>query len=262
MTFSRIAALSLASVSTAALPIVAAAEEARQLVDINGMYASEAESALRGRGFSHESSHDSHSNGYTYSYWWDREDDNCVVVEEYAGRVMTINDADDGDCGHSGSGVGTALAIGAGAAILGALLSSKSHHRDNDEDDRGENREQFDAGYRDGLYNYPYHNNSRNDSYARGYSAGVDERQGNRRHHANRGGYHPAVSFGDLQGARAAGAMSEIERRGFEQVDNFTSGNTRYSIQWNDDTRQCLQMTIADGHIYDIRDIQTHPECR
>lgn len=86
MTFSRIAALSLASVSTAALPIVAAAEEARQLVDINGMYASEAESALRGRGFSHESSHDSHSNGYTYSYWWDREDDNCVVVEEYAGR--------------------------------------------------------------------------------------------------------------------------------------------------------------------------------
>ena len=139
---------------------------------------------------------------------------------------MTINDANDGDCGHSGSGVGTALAIGAGAAILGALLSSKSHHRDNDEDDRGENREQFDAGYRDGLYNYPYHNNSRNDSYARGYSAGVDE------------------------------------RRGFEQVDNFTSGNTRYSIQWNDDTRQCLQMTIADGHIYDIRDIQTHPECR
>ncbi|WP_338241450.1 hypothetical protein [Aurantiacibacter hainanensis] len=246
----------------AALPIVAAAEEARQLVDINGMYASEAESALRSRGFSHESSHDSHSNGYTYSYWWDRQDDNCVRVEEYVGRVESIIDAEDGDCGHGGNGVGTALAIGAGAAILGAILSSKSHHRDNDEDDSGDNRREFDAGYRDGLYNYAYHNNSRSDSYSRGYAAGVDERQGNARHHTNRGGYHPAVSFGDLQGARAAGAMDEIERRGFEQVDNFTSGNTRYSIQWNDETRQCVQMTIADGHIYDIRDIQTHPQCR
>jgi hypothetical protein len=240
----------------------ALAEEASQLVDINGTYASEAERALRDRGFSHESSHDSHSNGYTYSYWWDREDDNCVVVEEYNGRVMSINDAQDGDCGHSGGGAGAAVAVGVGAAILGAILTSRSHHRDNDEDHTGENRQQFDAGYRDGLYNYPYHNSSRNESYARGYSAGVDERSGSQRNHTNRGGYHPAVAFGDLQGARAAGGMSEMERRGFEQVDNFTSGNARYSIQWNDDTRQCVQITIADGHFYDIRDIGQHPNCR
>lgn len=250
----------ICSTTMVATPVLA--ESANQLVDINGMYASDAESALRSRGFSHESSHDSHSSGYTYSYWWDREDDNCVVVEESNGRVMTINDAEDGDCGHSGGGVGTALAIGAGAAILGAILSSRSHHRQNDDDNAGENRQQFDAGYQDGLYNYNYHNPDRSDSYSRGYEAGVDERNGNQRSRNNRGGYTPAVSFGDLQGARAAGGMDEMERRGFNQVDNFTSGTSRYSIQWNERTRQCVQITIADGHFYDIRDIGQHPRCR
>jgi hypothetical protein len=42
-------------------------------------------------------------------------------------------------------------------------------------------------------------------------------------------------------------------------VDNFTSGNTRYSIQWRAESRQCVQATIADGRIYDIRDIGSHP---
>ncbi len=68
--------------------------------------------------------------------------------------------------------------------------------------------------------------------------------------------------WSDLRGARASSAMTQLERRGFRQVDNFTSGNTRYSIQYNDRRRQCIQLTIADGRIYDINDIGRHPECR
>ena len=56
--------------------------------------------------------------------------------------------------------------------------------------------------------------------------------------------------------------MSELEQRGFRQVDNFTSGDTRYSIQWREATRQCVQVTIADGRLYDLRDIGQHPKCR
>lgn len=237
------------------------ADKASSLTHINGMYAGEAERALRDRGFSHESSHDSYSNGYTYSYWWDKRDDDCVRVEAYGGKVMTVVDGKDGDCGHGG-GSGAAVAAVAGAAIIGALIASKSHHRDNDDDHRGENRREFDRGYNDGLYHHSYHNNGRSDSYARGYSAGVNERNGRGTRHSNRGGYHSAVRFSDLKGDRAAGAMSNISSRGFTQVDNFTSGNTRYSIQWNRDTRQCVQMTIADGRVSDIRDIHTHPKCR
>jgi hypothetical protein len=56
--------------------------------------------------------------------------------------------------------------------------------------------------------------------------------------------------------------MDELARRGFSQVDNFVSGNTRYSIQWRAASKQCVQVTIADGHFYDLSDIGQHPKCR
>jgi hypothetical protein len=173
---------------------------------------------------------------------------------------MTINDAKDSDCGHSGGDAAVA-GIVAGAVLLGALLSHKSHHTDG-KDYNAQQTAEFDRGYKDGLYNASYHNYSRSDAYAHGYQAGVDERHANLSHHHQRGGYAEVAAYKDLQGARAASAMDELHHRGFRQVDNFTSGNTRYSIQWRAASRQCLQATIADGHIYDIRDIQTHPNCR
>ncbi|WAT16958.1 hypothetical protein OZN62_08390 [Aurantiacibacter sp. MUD11] len=258
----RFTTCSLAALAVAALPVAVYAEEAAQLVDINGMYASDAERALYGRGFVH-TGNNSNSMGYTYSYWWHEDDDDCVRVEEYNGRVEMIVDASDQDCGHHQGNAGAAVAVVAGAAILGALFSHRDNHHDDDQHSEDSDYERdFDRGYTDGLHNAAYHNRSRSEGYSAGYSAGVDEREANLRHHSRRGGYHPAVSINDLQGARAAGAMDEMGRRGFNQVDNFTSGNTRYSIQWNNDTRQCVQMTIADGHIYDIRDIGQHPNCR
>ena len=92
--------------------------------------------------------------------------------------------------------------------------------------------------------------------------AGVQQRNANLSHHHGQGGYRQAAQFKDLRDARAAGGMTQLERRGFRQVDNFTSGNTRYSIQWRPQSRQCVQVTIADGRFYDIRDIGQHPNCR
>lgn len=249
-----------ATISAALVATPALAEKAGSLTDINGARASSAEGMLEGRGFKHVSTH-KNTMGYAYSYWWNKRDDNCVQVEVYGGRVETIMDAKDSDCGHSGGGAGTAVAAVAGVALLGALLSHKSHHtggKDYDEQGTAE----FDRGYKDGLYNASYHNNSRSDAYSHGYEQGVDERNANLSHHHGRGGYAQVAEFKDLEGARAAGAMSELERRGFTQVDNFTSGNARYSIQWRAGSRQCLQAIIADGRMEDIRDIQTHPKCR
>jgi len=251
---------SAAVIGLAAAPIAVQADEAKDLLYINGMYAGEAQDALESRGFKHESSHDSYSNGYTYSYWWDKRDDDCVRVEAYRGKVMTVADAKDGDCGHSDKGTKIAAAV-AGAAILGAIVASKSHHRENEEDESGDNRREFDRGYADGRYSHSYHNNNNSQSYTRGYSAGVNERNGSSNGHTNRGGYSSAASFADLKGARAS-AIDQMSNRGFKQVDNFTSGNTRYGIWWRSSSRQCVQATIADGRIYDIRDIQTHPKCR
>jgi len=246
----------IALVTTPAL-----ARKASTLTDINGNSGASAENMLEQRGFKHVTTH-KNSQGYAYSYWWHGGDKNCVVAEVYNGVVETMNDAKDSDCNHSGGG-NTAAAVGvvAGAALLGALLTHKSHHKEGKDYDESQTAE-FERGYKDGLYNAAYHNYSRSDAYSHGYTQGVDERNANLSHHHGRGGYTSAVAINDLRGARAAGAMDEMDRRGFTQVDNFTSGNTRYSIQWRSTSRQCVQMTIADGHIYDIRDIGKHPGCR
>lgn len=237
------------------------AMKANELTYINGMDAGPAERELVNRGYKSISSHRS-SGGFVNSYWWNRNKDNCVVVESRGGQVLTINDATDQDCGHHKGGDGAAV-VGAvaGAALLGALLSGKSHHKEGRSYDESQTAE-FDRGYTDGLYSGSYHNYSRSDAYSHGYEKGVQEREANLNHHHRRGGYSPAASFADLTGARAAGGMSAMESRGFRQVDNFVSGNTRYSIQWRAESRQCVQVTIADGRFYDVRDIGQHPNCR
>lgn len=256
--------LAVVMAATAALAISspAQAEKAHHLISLNGLDAGGAESALNSRGFKYIASN-TNSMGYTYSYWWHGNDKNCIRTEVYRGRVETIADASDKDCHHSGGSTAAAVGVVAGAALLGALLSHKSHHHDDKQHlEEQQHEEQYERGYTDGLHNAAYHNYDRSDHYADGYQAGVDEREANLSHHHRRGGYAPAAAFSDLTGARAAGAMSELERRGFTQVDNFTSGNARYSIQWRADSRQCLQVITADGHIEDIRDIHTHPNCR
>lgn len=262
MKFHRIAMTSCAGLAILAAGTLAQAEPANQLTTLNGLSAGGAESALQSRGFHHKSTHEN-SRGYTYSYWWDRDDRNCVRVEEYRGTVETIMDADAQDCDHGGGDAATAAGVVAGAAILGALLTHKSHHHEDGQHHQSAQDEAlYDRGFNDGLYNAPYHNADRSDAYSEGYTAGVDQRSVNLREHTSRGGHHEAVRFADLQGARAAGGMEELERRGFRQVDNFTSGDTRYSIQWRHESRQCVQVTIADGHFYDIRDIGQNPNCR
>ncbi|MBH1943540.1 hypothetical protein I5L01_04760 [Erythrobacter sp. YJ-T3-07] len=245
------------------IPSPVLAEQASQLTDINGALGRDAERVLQQRGFAHISTN-KNSMGYVYSYWWDDEDDTCVQVEVYDGRVETISDASSEDCGHSGGGdAAAALGVAAGVAILGALLTHKSHHHDDNAHSSDEQAERdYERGYTDGLHNAAYHNPGRSEAYASGYSAGVDERSANIDHHSGRGGYDRAAEFSDLKGARAAGAMDELERRGFRQVDNFASGTTRYSIQWQPESRQCVQVTIADGRFYDLRDIGQHPKCR
>lgn len=71
------------------------------------------------------------------------------------------------------------------------------------------------------------------------------------------------VKLDDLQGARAAGALDEMERRGFRNVDGFQSGaNGSGTVWWNGASRQCMQLITVDGRIDSVTDIKTHPKCR
>lgn len=254
-------ACGVAAATLAATPVLA--EKADQLLDINGSLGRDAEYQLQQRGFAHVSTN-KNDMGYVYSYWWDEGDDDCVRVEVYDGRVVSIVDSSDQDCGHhKGSDAATAVGVIAGAAILGALLTHKSNHHDDDRHySDAADEQQYERGYTDGLHAAAYHNYDRSDAYSNGYSAGVRQRNANLSDHHGRGGYSQVAKFRDLKGVRASSGMDTLERRGFRQVDNFTSGNTRYSIQWRPQSRQCVQVTVADGRLYDLRDIGTHPKCR
>ncbi len=72
-----------------------------------------------------------------------------------------------------------------------------------------------------------------------------------------------SVDVSDLVGAKAAGVQSDLQSRGFHNVDSFESGNNaKGTIWWNGRTRQCLQMITADGRADSITDIQTQARCR
>ncbi|MGP1283328.1 MAG: hypothetical protein ACTS1X_10165 [Parasphingopyxis sp.] len=242
------------------------ANSARAVQDLVGARGSSGESQLQARGFVHV---DTHPGGdRNYSYWWNQASDNCIRVTTYDGRYASIDSASDSDCNQGGGGISTggAVAIGAAALIGGLLLSHRSHHHDDDRHHDDEQREaSYERGYRDGLYNQAYHNYGRSDDYADGYEAGVRQREHNtphRQQHRGRGGYQASVYVADLQGRRDSRADSALRDRGFREVDSVRSGSTAYSYWFNRDTRQCLQMTVADRRVYDIRDVGRNPSCR
>ena len=254
---------SAALVAAAAVP--ALARSANQMSDLVGGRASSGESQLEARGFTYITG--STSFDTKHSYWWNGGDKNCLHVETRDGRYAAIRDASKGDCNQKGGdNTGAVVAGVAAVAVLGALLAHKSHdHDDNKHHSDAAQEQQYERGYNDGLHGATYQNYGRNDSYSNGYSAGVEQRSSNlsyRQYQPDRGGYHPSVDISDLNGARAGGADGEMTRRGFKNVDGFKSGNTAYSIWSRRDTHQCVQMTVAEGRVDDIRDIGTHPKCR
>ncbi|NQX94484.1 MAG: hypothetical protein HRT64_06130 [Erythrobacter sp.] len=113
----------LAALGMLATP--AMAEKARDLRYIVGMKSSAADRALRKEGFRREET-ERYQNNFNRAYWWQDKGDNCVEVRvrRSNNRVTAVQDARKKDCGHSGGlSTGEAVAIGAGALIVGALVA-------------------------------------------------------------------------------------------------------------------------------------------
>ncbi|MCP5388772.1 MAG: hypothetical protein H6915_03325 [Novosphingobium sp.] len=245
-----------------ATPVLA--KSASHYQDLVGARGSSGEMELERSGFTYIDGHSGSS--YVHSFWWHARDKNCIEVKTADGRYQAIVDAPNSDCHQKdgSSGTGAAVAGAAlGVALVAALASHKSsHHEDGKHYDDQAHDAQYERGFNDGLHNAAYHNYDKSDYYARGYEAGVDQRSRNTGYHSGKGGYSHHVSLSGIQGRDAIWAIDEMTARGFENVDSFSSGNTLYGIYYNRSAGQCVQMTNADGQVYDIRDIGTHPKCR
>lgn len=274
----RRASLALAGASLLLTPAAALAAKAGDLRDLVGARAGQAEGDLESRGWHSVSVHKTGSG--SYSYWWHSQSKHCVRVATRDGRYDAITDTGATDCGQKGGSDGVAIAAGA-AALLGVLaLTHKSHHRDDQNYDNQNSYAEFERGHRDGLYNHSYDSRGASQEYARGYQSGADERShqssyrpeyrnygGNGWSNNNSGGGWSGggsarAEFGDLVGAKASGAESDLMARGFRNVDGFESGNGKGTVWWNGRSRQCVQMITADGRADSVTDIGSHPRCR
>lgn len=240
----------------------AMARKASQLTDLVGAKGSSGESALESRGFTYITGHKGEYDT-SHSYWWNASDKNCIHVQTYDGRYSDIDDSPKSDCNQKGDNNAAAMAAVVGLAAIAVIASHKSdHHKDGNHYPNQNDDSTYERGYNDGLYNSAYHNYDRSDAYSSGYQAGVDQRSNNTSQHYGHGGYAQVGAFADLNGARAAGADSTLTSRGFKNVDAFKSANTSYTIWSRRDSHQCVQMTVAEGQVVDIRDIGSHPKCR
>jgi hypothetical protein len=283
-TFTTRTVLACTAFAMVVAPVAAAAKSASSLSDLVGARAGQAEGDLESRGWTLITGHK--SNTAVYNYWWNRDRKDCVMVTTRDGRYSSITDTTAGDCNQKSGGsndAATVAAVAGGAALLAALLSHKSGHHDDGQHMTDSQKEaEYERGYRDGLHNSSYRNNTNNDSYSSGYQNGVNQRDQELNHSNNNYGYNNSgngnngygnnyrnsgssspAQFNDLVGAKAAGVETDLQSRGFRNVDGFQSGsNGKGTIWWNGRTRQCLQMITVDGRADSIEDIQTHQNCR
>lgn len=246
----------------------ASARGAAALRDLLDARVAGGEQELEARGYVMTDGHK--KGGASFTYWWNPSAKSCVAIKTQDGRFASIKDTGRQDCNQSGGGSGVTKEEALGAAIgviLGvAVLAHKSgHHADESHYTSHGDEAEYERGYRDGLHGQPYHNYGRTDAYASGFEAGVDQvghETPYRSGHRNAGGHRASVNVADLTGAKAAGAQSDLESRGFRAVDAMASGNTgKITIWWNGGTGQCLQMITVDGRVDSLMDIGSHPRC-
>lgn len=76
------------------------------------------------------------------------------------------------------------------------------------------------------------------------------------------GGGGGKATITDLVGRNDIRAIDMMAEKGFRDVDSFESGAARYGIFWRPQSRQCVQLTFANGRVEGANDIGTHPKCR
>jgi len=243
-------------------PPLSAKRSTQGLSDLTYQDKEWAEKELRHRGYT-QTGRDHHKGAF-FQYWWNPSKYSCVQVRYEDGKVDDVSGTVSTDCGQYQEDAtkgdnDAAIAVGAVALIAGiAALSHQSHQRDGKHGDSDKSVAEFERGYRDGLHHEDYHNYNDTDAYSDGYSEGVGERHEETRyrsHPSHHSGYQSYVSLDDLIGARASGAESDLNSRGFRAIGSYKRGNRSMVNWWNQQTRQCVEVTTANGHVASIDSI-------
>jgi hypothetical protein len=239
----------------------ASAQDASSLRDLVGARASSGTDEVVSRGFVYIDGRQGYGESQQ-AFYWNPNSKSCVRVNTTNGRIESITGATPGECNQSAGSSSDRDAAVAAAVIGAAAIAAALAHKNNQHTNASNHGAQWDIGYNDGLHGVPYHNGARSDAYAQGYDSGVQQRDRNTSYQTGRGGYAQVARFNDLEGEDSIRAIDRMTERGFTNVDDLESGNAQYGIFYNRSTRQCVQLSIANGRVVSADDIQTHPKCR
>lgn len=256
---------SLVAVSlTCQVPLALAQNQTpNELADLVGARAAGAERDLESRGYVNH--HGAKSGDASYTYWWSSARKHCVRVRTADGRYEQVAQVSNSDCNQkdpdAGPSTGAKVAIGA-AALLGVVaLAHKSHHR---EDRRYDERQSadFERGFRDALYNHPYHNYGNAREYNEGYTAGSDERreQSSYRHGSEyTGGYRAKQDVREIRNRDTRYAWDVLQRKGFRLAgERRLGGNRNQWFYWNPSTRQCVEIRTRGDDVESLKEAEEY----
>lgn len=236
------------------LTVSAAAQDTpRDVRDLVGARASSGESALENRGYKFIKTTEGEDR--KWSNWWKASTKTCITVATVNGRYDTIVNSTPEDC-KTGSADNSDA--GAGNDDFSDLVGARAAGGETELGKRGYKFIKTTEGTDRKWANWWKAStktcltvatvNGRFDSIVSGTPADCTGGGSG----GNSSGSSNKVDLSDLVGARAAGAETEMESRGFRNVKGRKSGSTSYTYWKNDDTNQCVQVAVRNGKVSSI----------
>ncbi|WP_224490430.1 hypothetical protein [Robertkochia flava] len=184
-----------------------------------------------------------------YQYWWTDALKKCVTVHISEGRILSVVNTPDNDCGNSTFGTQPY-----------SYTRSSSYESYDERNGYNSVSIAYDRGFNDGLRNRSFHNSyyrdfSQKDAYADGYDRGLETRRKGDHWSGNSGSSY--IEFKDLEGWGALRAYDELIKRGFEEERRYKQGGTTYRTWYHSRTGQCIKTVSQKERISETM-ISTH----
>lgn len=208
----------------------AAAQTPRDLRDLVGARAGQAENSVRQRGYVFARAQQDSTSSYTY---WTRGD-TCVQITTNDGRYAAIDTMSRSTCNSSSGGGSTAGAVIAGAAIIGLAAALAAHKKKKSGTTGQSYDDEYSRGYQDALYGSHYDEDD-SEAYHDGYMAGDAERS-NRR----------ASNTSYMRSAAPADARRACEARG-DEFQNLPPGSSS-AVSASSIGGGRYEIVVASGH--------------
>lgn len=223
-------------------PLLIGNAQAQDFSNLTNRSTKEAANELNNNGYSHI--HTEQSGSDKWDYWWNANSQDCVVGHTQGWNYQTLHNSTKLDCekyaDSKGSDNKAALGAAAGVAAL-VGIAALIHHNKHKNDSNNDNNDNYNNNYSN------YDNNGYdNDRYS-------NNQNWHDNHHQQ--GYY--VKVADLIGIKASSGESELENRGFVNLDGSKGWHRSYTTWWNEDARECVEVTTRDGRYSNVHVVST-----